>query len=56
MKRAPQYIFTRFGEADVGHSHSSPAAVNRDEDFGQFPYKIGLLFGRKHQVAVALIL
>jgi hypothetical protein len=52
---AGQDVFGGGGEPDVGHAHATPAAVNGEEDFWEFCDEVLLLFGGKHQVAVALL-
>jgi len=53
---AGEHVFGRLRQTNVGHSHSSPSAVNGQEDVRQFADKVGLLLRGEHQVAVAFVL
>ena len=55
VEGAGENIFVRSGEADMSSTHASPAAVNGEEDFGEFLDEGGLLLGREHEVAIALL-
>src|SRR5258708_9260210 len=53
---ACQDIFIRRSQANVGHSHPSPATCNGHEHVRLLLTELGLLFRREHQVAVTLLL
>ena len=54
MQSAVEHIFLRRVEPDMSQSHPSPAARDREKNFGRFLNERLLLFQRKHQIAVTL--
>lgn len=56
VKSALQSRLVRLRQANVSRAHSAPAAPNGKENLRQLFYKFRLLFWRKHQVAIAILL
>ena len=50
---ARQYVLARRRQANMGVSHLSPAARNRQENLRRLLHKRRLLLQRKHQISVA---
>src|SRR5690348_13238208 len=47
------HIFAGLRQPNMGHAHPSPAAGDRQENFGQLLDELGLLLRGKYQVSIA---
>ena len=54
LESAAEDVFIGFCEDDVGGAHASPAAVDREENFGEILDEELLLLGIEHEVGVTL--
>ena len=52
VERAMERVFVGECEADVGYAVAAPSAVDRQKKIGALGDKLGLEFGRDHEVAV----